>query len=198
MQKKKSRILNTLFTGVIGIVLGVIINRTIDFPYFVIDKNINVIHLLSILTPIAVAIYINIIISKNNEQNSQSKKIFIDKLNEIENLIESFAEFIEVNSFDFYKFLSRKKQIIRSLKLIKDHGILTEQEHIKYTTVLQEIDERVTTVRIDVVIIDAKIKVNNAILSSITNDLDQLRSEIFVKKLHVIQELLSESNDNKK
>lgn len=197
MKKKKSKILNSLFAGVIGIVVGAIINRTIDFPYFVIDNKINIIHLLSILTPIAVAIYINIIISKNNEQNSQAKKIFIDKLNEIENLIMNFAEFVEGNSYDIYKFLNKKKQIIRSLKLIKDHGILTGQENTKYTRVLQEIDEKVTTARSNVTIIDGMVKINNTVLSSITDDLDRLRSNIFEKKLDVIQELLSDLNGNK-
>ena len=195
MLKIKNNYFEIFFAGFVGLVFGIIINKIIiNFPFFVVDKNLNLFQLLSICSPIVVAIYINAIINKNNEMNSQSKKIFIDKLNETDSIIENLMDFVETKSFDFYKFINITTRIIRCFKLMKSYKIYTGEEYADYMESILEIKNAATGEGI--VIDNGIITIKSTVLSDITNSMYELRNKVFEKKLQIIQEA-TEGNSKK-
>jgi len=199
MKKRNNNYLELIFAGFVGLVLGVIINKIIiDFPFFVVDKNLNLFQLLAICSPIVVAIYINAIITRNNEISNHSKKIFIDKCSEVDNLIENLMDFVETKAFDFYKFLSITTRIHRCLKLMKKHQILTDKEFAEYFENLIDFKDKSTVTSEDVVIKKGIVEIKSTSLSYILDSMDRLRNRIFEKKLQIIREYISDISKNKK
>jgi hypothetical protein len=188
MKNLKINFITIFLTWIIGLIIGVFLCKFFDFPYFGVDKNINLIHLLSVLSPIAVGVYINRVISKNNEKSAQINKIFNRKIEETEDLINSLSENIQSLQFDFYKIVNKITRIKRCIKLMQKHGIINEVEARDYLEVFSHVSTALTQSDKDVKISKGIITINNNFSVFIIDTLDRVQNELFEKSMDIINE----------
>lgn len=187
MKNSEVKTIAIIISGLIGLCIGILVNKLTNFPYFAVDKNVNIVHLLSILSPIAVGIYINIIINKKNEQDSSSKKIFTEKINEIENQIVSFVELIEQQKFNIFTIISKATRIKRGYLLLKDYNVLTSDECSESLESINTIKEKLTVSSSTVKIHKNIVEINDNNVSEVSDALDREKNKLFNKKLDIIR-----------
>lgn len=118
----KSQTSSSVIYSVSILILGVLIGKLLNLPYFELDKNINIIDLCSILATIFIGLYIAKKIQKDSADLNNEKEIFLNRFDKLISLFEEYRENLSSSNIDYVKIVSSIKNIILILYSIQKMG----------------------------------------------------------------------------
>lgn len=144
----KKRLTNYKFGGLaifLALLLGFLIGKFVSFQYFIIEKNINLIDILSIAVTISAAYWVTKILDKQKENFRTSKDLFLKRTDEISEIIRNLNTLVQSRNFQIVEITSMIKRINMSISSIngilpKNHINIDEHLFNKIKMVLQEIN----------------------------------------------------------
>lgn len=143
-----------ILVGSLFLALGFIIAKAIQFPYFEVDKSINVVDLSALVLTIFLAIYIPFHLDRKNSANRTEKDLILKKVEDVIELNDRLNEDLNQESIALFTITSRLKAIHRSTSSVFDLitkcsiGIPSDRK-ASFTNYHKEIREVLTKTPID-------------------------------------------------
>lgn len=112
---------NKLWIGLLYVTIfsiGFITGKLVQIPGFVVDKNINILHALSIFVTLLVALSISVFFQKNKDINNSANEIIINRIDKIVEILDSLNEAVLEGRIGVLKAPSMSKRIYSSLKCV--------------------------------------------------------------------------------
>lgn len=152
-------------------VFGFVIGKIINFPFFEMDKNINLVHIASLGTTVLIAILVSKVINKETQECRVEKDLLIKKLDDLLGLIETIHSDIFKKEIDYSSAAATIKRIRGSLTYIleitKQVPILIEKDLLEgITNTISELKDKLTNTpsNLETDIENLPLKVKNGII----------------------------------
>ncbi len=98
--------------------IGFIIGKFVEVPGFIVDKNINLLHALSIFVTLFIALLISVFFQKNKDINNSANEIIINRIHKIVDILDSLHDTILEGHIEVFRAPSISKRIYSSLKCV--------------------------------------------------------------------------------
>lgn len=177
---------------IIVFTFGYIVSKIVNIPHFSIQKEINPIHLISILTTIFVAILISIIFDQHKERNKVGKGLFFDKIEDIYNILEKIHGLIETKKIDLSTATSSIKRLRSSIRFIfvalENKRIVATDHKNRIESILKDMNSAMTntpiaethsTANTPLSISDGVITYSQQRAAHISSQVEVLKNELF-------------------
>lgn len=106
--KEKVKTRNNWFIWlIIGFGIGVTIGRLVDWGYFELSKEVNIIDALNIFITIGLTLYIASVLEKRLKSEQFKSDLYVAKINEIECQIKQIEELLFDNNIEYQKINTR-------------------------------------------------------------------------------------------
>lgn len=117
MKKKSKAILHILLACAL-VAIGILIGKTISFPYFEIDKKINVVTLFSIINTLLVAYIVGAFLNKQLNTKKSEKELLVKKIDCINNELEPLLAGVKNGKIDYFEAVAIIKNAYMKIKTI--------------------------------------------------------------------------------
>lgn len=128
---------------------GYLMSKITNLPFFSIQKEINPLHLLSILTTILVAVLISIIFDQHKEKNKIGKSLFFKRINDIDFMLDKLHETLESSSIDLIHAISVNKRLRSAMTFVfialKKNKIIVDTQKAQIDKYLKELNVSMTS-----------------------------------------------------
>lgn len=119
----------------LAVISGVVIGKIIDFPFFELDKHLNIVEISSIITTILAAFLITNVLEKNKQDSRIEKDLLIKRLGDIDHLFDDIITKIGTDKYSYIEAASTIKRIRTSFVCIFN---LIEKTKIELNHTLKE------------------------------------------------------------
>ena len=97
---------------------GACIGKMMHSDYFVLQKEINLVHVLSVLCTVFVAVLVAVLIDRNKSKSKSEKDLFLNRINQITAIADCLHDKIIERSISLIEATSRLKRIRSSVRCI--------------------------------------------------------------------------------
>lgn len=183
----------------ITLIIGIFAGKLFSIPYFEIDPKINVLHAISILTPIFVAVVVGVILDQHKESNKIKRDLVLSRIDELYTTVNELHEILDPPTNISLTDINKK------LKAIGTHGLsiksiimaanYKESSHVNaYTETHKALKNKLTMTDItaheegntpDISVADGKCVYSTARILEIESDINDLRKHIFYMQVEI-------------
>jgi hypothetical protein len=189
----KIKLIWVIMLLVVALIIGALAGKLISIPHFEVDPKINVLHAISILTPLLVAIVVGVMLDQQKESNKIKRDLILRRIDDLYETVNELHDTLDQPKDVLLTEINKK------LKAIGTHGIsirsiikaanFRESSHIdsyneshkilKNKLTMTDITENETSVTPGILVKEGKCTYSEARFIEIEKNIGNLRKHIF-------------------